>query len=116
VDGAADWLAVLRLSKEGCRTRPSRKAVTGPDGRTCSIKKAPKVSELDRETSVLRRAPTLICIDDLDVDVLIEVDRLPTRDGKVERRIVKAAAEEKREGGRHGWEVAAAARSHTASR
>ena len=27
--------------------------------------------------------PLFLCIDDLDVDVLIEVDRLPTRDGKV---------------------------------
>ena len=35
--------------------------------------------------------PLFLCIGDLDVDVMIEVDRLPTRDGKV-NGIVKQKA------------------------
>lgn len=36
-------------------------------------------------------SPLFLCIGDIDVDLLIEVDRLPTRDGKVNGRLVQRA-------------------------
>jgi sugar/nucleoside kinase (ribokinase family) len=52
-----------------------------------------------------RELPLFLCIGDLDVDVLIEVDRLPTRDGKV-NGVVKQRAP----GGMAGNVAAALAR------
>jgi ribokinase len=49
--------------------------------------------------------PLFLCIDDLDVDVLIEVDRLPTRDGKV-----NGVVKQKAKGGMAGNVAAALAR------
>ncbi len=55
--------------------------------------------------SAIEDLPLFLCIGDLDVDVLIEVDRLPTRDGKV-NGIVK----QKVSGGMAGNVAAALAR------
>jgi sugar/nucleoside kinase (ribokinase family) len=49
--------------------------------------------------------PLFLCVGDLDVDVLIEVDRLPTRDGKV-----NGAVKQKAPGGMAGNVAAALAR------
>jgi sugar/nucleoside kinase (ribokinase family) len=49
--------------------------------------------------------PLFLCIGDLDVDILIEVDRLPTRDGKV-----NGAVRQKAPGGMAGNVAAALAR------
>ncbi len=49
--------------------------------------------------------PLFLCIGDLDVDVMIEVDRLPTRDGKV-----NGAVKQKAPGGMAGNVAAALAR------
>jgi sugar/nucleoside kinase (ribokinase family) len=49
--------------------------------------------------------PLFLCIGDLDVDVLIEVDRLPTRDGKV-----NGVVKQKAPGGMAGNVAAALAR------
>ena len=49
--------------------------------------------------------PLFLCIGDLDVDVMIEVDRLPTRDGKV-----NGVVKQKAPGGMAGNVAAALAR------
>jgi ribokinase len=49
--------------------------------------------------------PLFLCVGDLDVDVLIEVDRLPTRDGKV-----NGVVKQKAPGGMAGNVAAALAR------
>jgi sugar/nucleoside kinase (ribokinase family) len=53
----------------------------------------------------LEELPRFLCIGDLDVDVLIEVDRLPTRDGKV-----NGVVKQKAPGGMAGNVAAALAR------
>jgi ribokinase len=53
----------------------------------------------------LEELPLFLCIGDLDVDVLIEVDRLPTRDGKV-----NGVVKQKAPGGMAGNVAAALAR------
>ena len=42
-----------------------------------------------RDNTLSAVAPVFLCIGDIDVDVLIAVDRLPTRDGKVNGQLVR---------------------------
>jgi sugar/nucleoside kinase (ribokinase family) len=60
---------------------------------------------LSAELQSAEELPLVLCVGDLDVDVLIEVDRLPTRDGKV-----NGVVKQKAPGGMAGNVAAALAR------
>jgi sugar/nucleoside kinase (ribokinase family) len=60
---------------------------------------------LSAELQSAEELPLFLCVGDLDVDVLIEVDRLPTRDGKV-----NGVVKQKAPGGMAGNVAAALAR------